>query len=555
MAIPCNSSLCSNESPDKTDSSKLVPPQTPTKSGIPFGSSGGTGSFPQRRTFSPNNAAENTNSSGTEEDLNVFDKNTFQVVNTTSPQSDLEHENDCIFVGNLPKRYTKIQLEKIVRQLFSSYGPVEYTKASMDKKGRPYCFVKFLNCPVPGEILAQEIVLDARVLRVEMAKGQPIKSIALGGNLGYPTGGSGGFGSPCSSHHQHQHQHHIPVSVGHGRNYLHESSEEMSHITNGISNLTMEQARNGTGAEDYLESNVIRVAGLSSIFVSEGLLLKYFEKYGAIANVCICSVPTRTSPGSSAQRLYEEHNGNGGCHSLQSEECIALIKFQDSLSARRAIFSEDGNIWLGNKIKVGFERNYSNASFPPLTHSSSSPISHRMNGSIGRTATPPNVIGARQNEYSHHSSNSFVPTNSTSSTAYNQGNFQSKRFPIGQYELPSVNNSFLHYPGETAYQLDHHVFSNALDKNDNLQVTLPSFSSLPPGLPSFSNSSFAISSDIQEPLCLESLGFDIPSSPVGQKSPLLCENLTNGFMKESSLSVPSIPISQNDGIEKMNLNH
>ncbi len=192
MAIPCNSSLCTNESPDKTDSSKLVPPQTPTKSGIPFGGSGvGVGSFPQRRAFSPNNAAENTNSSGTEEDLNVFDKNTFQVVNTTSPQSDLEHENDCIFVGNLPKRYTKIQLEKIVRQLFSSYGPVEYTKASMDKKGRPYCFVKFLNCPVPGEILAQEIVLDARVLRVEMAKGQPIKSIALGGNLGYPTGGSG----------------------------------------------------------------------------------------------------------------------------------------------------------------------------------------------------------------------------------------------------------------------------------------------------------------------------------------------------------------------------
>ena len=206
-------------------------------------------------------------------------------------------ENDCIFVGNLPKKYTKLQLEKIVRQLFTTYGPVEYTKASMDKKGRPYCFVKFQNPQMPKKVLSDEIVLDSRSLRVEMAKGLPVKATTAA--LQAPVD------SACSLQ---QAQQTLPVQ-----------SCDSSLRTASPSPTTPPQVQS-------LDPSLVSVSHLNTVFVSEQLLSKYFSKYGNVVSAKLMA--------------------------SSGQEGMAQVKFEDAVSAQRAIFNEDGNIWLGKNLKV-----------------------------------------------------------------------------------------------------------------------------------------------------------------------------------------------------------
>lgn len=62
----------------------------------------------------------------------------------------------ALIAASLPNKFTCEQLQRIVFELFSHYSALEYVKANLDRKGRPYCFIKFSvpplppNCPVGG---------------------------------------------------------------------------------------------------------------------------------------------------------------------------------------------------------------------------------------------------------------------------------------------------------------------------------------------------------------------------------------------------------------------
>lgn len=88
---------------------------------------------------------------------------------SSSPQSAGSPGSTTVFVGNLPKKYSKIELEKILRDLFAKYGTVLYTKANMDGKNRPYCFVKFADRTNFDQLFSDQILLDGRCLRLECA--------------------------------------------------------------------------------------------------------------------------------------------------------------------------------------------------------------------------------------------------------------------------------------------------------------------------------------------------------------------------------------------------
>lgn len=272
-------------------------------------------------------------------------------------------ESDCIFVGNLPKKYTKLQLEKIVRQLFTTYGPVEYTKASMDKKGRPYCFVKFLGSSpsqASRKILSDEIILDNRVLRVEMAKGQPVKAnfpILSSNSLATVEGNGGGGGGGGSSVNSLRFSTCISQSSSFVCQSKGISAASSNYSPSPVLSSNSVSLNAGTSCGPTSSSDscavAVTVSNLNVVFVSEQLICKYFSKYGNVISAKMLS-----------------SSGFSGA----VEEGSARVYFEDAVSAQRAIFNEDGNVWLGKSLKVALSPPNSTTTLSAIEASMQQPV-------------------------------------------------------------------------------------------------------------------------------------------------------------------------------------
>lgn len=186
----------------------------------------------------------------------------------------------------------------------------------MDKKGRPYCFIKFHDANIPKTVLSDEIVLDDRPLRVELAKGQPIRT-ACGG-----TNGDFALDAEC------------PISRSTGPN-----AALPENVYVGNSTPT---------AAPSIDTTIVAVSNLNGVFVSEKLLAKYFAKYGTIEQIkMILSSGMATDQCTNSNFAVSYALGNAVL-----DDAFAVIKFEDAMCAQRAIFNEDGKAWLGKTIKL-----------------------------------------------------------------------------------------------------------------------------------------------------------------------------------------------------------